>query len=172
MSKRNPGFVLAAAVAGILVALSAAAADTGKLQKADQLKAEPFRDARTVSTLAAGDNVEILKRQGGWFQVKSAKGSGWVHMLSVRRGEAGKASGESDTTALLALASGRAGTGKVVATTGIRGLNEEQLKAAKYSESELRFSDSLVQSATDAQKFAARGKLAPRTMDYLPAPTE
>ena len=93
-------------------------------------------------------------------------------MLSVRRGEAGKASAESDVSGLLGLASGRAGTGKVIATTGIRGLNEEQLKAAKYSESEIKLSDSLVESLAEARKFAVLGKLAPRKIDYLPAPTE
>ena len=61
-----------------------------RVLKTDNLMAEPFRDAKTVGSLATGDNVEILKKQGGWFQVKSAKGSGWVRMLSIRRGEARK----------------------------------------------------------------------------------
>ena len=172
MRKRHRGRLRVLAVAGLLAALAAAAADTGRLQKAEQLKSQPFRDATTISTLAAGDKVEIIKRQGGWLQVKSARGGGWVRMLSVRRGEAGKASGASEAAGLLGLASGRAGTGTVVATTGIRGLSEEQLKAASYSESELKLSDSFVQSAADARKFAAKGKLVPRTIAYLPAPAE
>jgi hypothetical protein len=172
MSKPYIGLTLFLALAGLLAAMPAATAETGTLLKADQLKAEPFRDANAVSTLAPGDKVEILQRQGGWFRVKTAKGGGWVRMLSVRRGEAVKANAEGEVSGLLGLASGRAGTGKVVATTGIRGLNEEQLKAAKYSESELKFSDSLVGNLAEARKFAAKGKLAPRKIDYLPAPTE
>lgn len=172
MNKTRVGHIFAMALAGLLVALPAAAAESGRLLKADQLKAEPFRDAKTISALAAGDKVDILKRQGGWLQVKSSKGNGWVRMLSVRRGEAAKTSGAGDAAGLLGLASGRAGTGKIVATTGIRGLSEEQLKAAKYSESELKVSDSFVESAAEARKFAAKGKLAPRKMDYLPAPAE
>ena len=170
MRKTHVGCILA--LACILAALPAVAAESGKLRKADVLKAEPFRDAKTISALAAGDKVDILKRQGGWLQVKSSKGSGWVRMLSVRTGEASKSSGAGDAAGLLGLASGRAGTGKVVATTGIRGLNEEQLKAAKYSESELKLSDSFVESAAEARKFAAKGKLVARKMDYLPAPEE
>jgi hypothetical protein len=104
--------------------------------------------------------------------VKTAKGDGWVRMLSVRRGEARKASAEGEVSGLLGLASGRAGTGKVVATTGIRGLSEEQLKAAKYSESELKLSDSFVETLAEARKFAARGKLVPRNIDYLSAPAQ
>ena len=166
----GPAFVLA--LAGLFAAVPAVATETGTLLKADQLKVEPFRDAKAVSTLAPGDRVEILRRQGGWFRVKTGKGRGWVRMLSVRRGEAGKASAANEVGGLLGLASGRAGTGKVVATTGIRGLNEEQLKAAKYSESELGLSDSFGESLVEARKFAAKGKLAPRRIDYLPAPTE
>lgn len=172
MSKPHFEPILVLVLAALLTAVPAAAVETGALLKADELKAEPFRDANAVATLTSGDKVEILKRQGGWFRVKTAKGTGWVRMLSVRRGEAGKANAGGEVSGLLGLASGRAGTGKVVATTGIRGLNEEQLKAAKFSESELKLSDSLIGSPAEARKFAARGKLAPRRIDYLPAPTE
>ena len=144
------------------------AAENGTALKADAIRVEPFGDAETVATLSAGDKVEILKKDGGWLQVKSAKGSGWVRMLSIRKGEARKGSG--DAAGLLGLASGRAGTGKVVATTGIRGLNEEELKSAKFNAAELKLAESSATSRTEAQKFAAQGKLAARKFDYLPEP--
>jgi hypothetical protein len=89
-------------------------------------------------------------------------------MLSVRKGKAAR--GGSDASGLLGLASGRAGTGKVVATTGIRGLNEEELKAAKFDGKELERAESYATSKQAAAKFAAQGKLAARKFDYLPAP--
>ena len=144
------------------------AGEAGTALKADDLKAEPFRDAKTVGSLTAGDNVEILKKEGGWFQVKSAKGSGWVRMLSLRRGEARKDS--VDAAGVLGLASGRAGTGSVVATTGIRGLSEEDLKAAKYNEVELRKAESFAVTEAEARRFAAEGKLVARKVEYLSAP--
>ena len=143
------------------------AAESGTALKADDLKTEPFRDAKTVAKLATGDKVDILKKDGGWYQVKSAKGKGWVRMLSIRKGDARKGGG---TSGVLALASGRAGTGKVVATTGIRGLNEEELKAAKFDEAEVKRAESYASSKAEAAKFAAAGKLAARPFDYLPAP--
>ncbi|OGS96053.1 MAG: ligand-binding protein SH3 [Gallionellales bacterium RBG_16_56_9] len=155
-------------VLGALLAMPAHAAETGTALKADAIKAEPFRDAKTVATLAAGDKVEIVKKNGGWLQVKSAKGNGWVRMLSVRKGEARKATG--DAAGLLGMASGRAGTGKVVATTGIRGLNEEELKSAQFNEAELKRAESYATGKPEAQKFAAQGRLAARQFDYLPAP--
>lgn len=146
----------------------AQAAESGAAIKSDELKAEPFRDARTVGKLATGDKVDILKKDGGWLQVKSAKGSGWVRMLSIRRGEARKSSAGAEVAGLAGLASGRAGTGRVVATTGIRGLNEEELKAAKFNEAEVKLAESYLTSRADAQKFASKGKLKAQQMDYLP----
>jgi hypothetical protein len=142
------------------------ATEIGSALKADEIKAEPFRDAKTVGSLASGDKVEIINKDGGWLRVKSAKGSGWVRMLSIRKSASGKAS--SNAAGILALASGRAGTGKVVATTGIRGLNEEELKAAHFNAEQLALAESYSTSKTQAQQFAAQGKLKPRTMDYLP----
>ncbi|MDO8312894.1 MAG: SH3 domain-containing protein [Sideroxyarcus sp.] len=135
--------------------------------KADELKAEPFRDAKTVKNLAAGEKVGIVSKEGGWLKVKAGKSSGWVRMLSVRKGDAKP--GSSNASGLLALASGRAATGKVVATTGIRGLNEEELKAARFNEQEIQLAESYAVSKSDAQQFAAQGKLVPRQFDYLPA---
>jgi len=152
----------------LLIVTTALAGEAGSALKADVLKAEPFRDAKTVGSLAAGDRVEILQKQGGWFRVKSAKGSGWVRMLSIRRGSARK--GTDAAAGLLGLASGRAGTGQVVATTGIRGLSEEELKAATYNDTELKKVESYATTRTDAQQFATSGKLTARKVDYLPAP--
>lgn len=152
----------------LLAAGTALAGEAGTLLKRDDLMAEPFKDAKVIGSLAAGDSVEILNKQGGWFQVKTAKGSGWVRMLSVRRGEARK--GSVDASGILGLASGRAGTGQVVATTGIRGLSEEQLKAAKYNEAEVKRIDSYAVTQAEAKKFAAEGRLTARKVDYLSAP--
>lgn len=152
----------------LLVTGSTWAAETGTALKNDDIKAEPFRDARTIAPLVKGESVDILKKEGGWYKVKSGKGSGWVRMLSIRKGEARK---ESNAAAgLLGLASGRAGTGKVVSTTGIRGLNEEDLKAAKFDEAELKRLDSYAVTKDKAQPFAKQGGLAPRKFDYPPAP--
>ena len=155
-------------ICALLLSGALHAAKSGTALKADDLKAEPFRDAKTVAKLATGDKVDILKKDGGWYQVKSAKGKGWVRMLSIRKGDARK--GSSGASGVLALASGRAGTGKVVATTGIRGLNEEELKAAKFDEAELKRAESYASNKPEAAKFAASGKLAARPFDYLPAP--
>ncbi len=145
----------------------ALAGEAGVMSKADELKAEPFRDAKVVKALPAGEKLNIVSKQGGWFNVKVGKSKGWVHMLSVRKGGAKK--GGSAASGLLALNAGRAGTGKVVATTGVRGLNEEELKAASFNAAEMARADSYVSNKAEAKNFATQGKLVARAFDYLPA---
>lgn len=151
-----------------LLAMPAFAAETGSVIKTDGIKVEPFRDAKTIATLAVGDKVEIVKKNGGWLQIKSPKGNGWVHMLNVRKGGVRKDSGVIG--GLLGMASGRAGTGKVVGTTGIRGLNEVELQSAKYNETELNLVESYTINRAEAKMFAIQGKLVARKFDYLPSP--
>lgn len=139
------------------------AGETGTARKPSELKSEPYRDAETLGTLAPGDKVEIVTALRGWFSVRSAKGSGWVRMLDIRRGQARP--GIADRDELFALASGRAGTGQVVASTGIRGLGEEELKAAAFDEAELKKLDSYQTSQAAAEKFASRGGLKARVVD-------
>jgi hypothetical protein len=146
---------------------SAMAGETGTLTKTDELKAEPFRDAKTVKRLAMGEKVDILSIDGGWYKAKVGKARGWVRMLSVRKGDAQK--GASTASGLLALSSGRSGTGKIVATTGVRGLNEEELKAATFNEAELLRAEANASSKVDAATFAKQGMLVARSFDYLPA---
>jgi len=140
--------------------------ESGTALKADDIRAEPFGDAATVGKLQRDDRVEILKKDGGWLQINSSKGNGWVRMLSIRKGDAAKV---ASADGLLGMASGRAGTGKVVATTGIRGLNEEELKTARFNEAEVTLVESYTSSKADAADFAARGKLVARPFAYLAA---
>jgi hypothetical protein len=71
---------------------------------------------------------------------------------------------------VLGIASGRAGTGKVVSTTGIRGLNEEELKSAKFNADELKLAESFATTRADADGFAKKGELKSQKFDYLPEP--
>ena len=150
-----------------ICATSVWAGEPGTTLTPDEIKAVPFRDAKAVGTLGRGETVDILKRQGGWYQVSSAKGNGWVRMLSVRKGAARKA---NEVAGLAGLASGRAGTGKVVATTGVRGLSEEELKAAQFNESEVNNLEAQTVSKDDSRRFAAQGKLKSSRFDYLAKP--
>ncbi len=157
-------FLPAPIIAVLLISGMAQAAETGTTIKPDSLRDAPYADASVVATLPASSRVEIIKKDGGWYQIKSPQGAGWIKLLSVRKGGAAP---RGDLSGLAALSSGRAGTGKIVSTTGIRGLNEEQLKAARYDAKQLTLADSFTSSRTEAQKFAAGARLAARQIDYL-----
>lgn len=153
-----------------LLSLAAAAQESGVVLKDDVLRIEPFADAKTVGNVVKGAQVSIVKKTGGWYQVKAGKTQGWVRMLSIRRGEATKVDVGKEVGGLAALSSGRAGTGQIVSTTGVRGLSEEELKGAKFNEAQLMKAQSFAASQGDAQDFAAKGKLKGRKFDYLPEP--
>lgn len=144
----------------------ALAAETGTALRDDTLRKEPYADAKSAGTLKRNDKVDIIGKQGAWLQVKTRQASGWVRLLSVRR-----TSGSSNEAAgVLGLASGRTGTGQVVSTTGVRGLNEEELKSAKFNEEEVKQLEGDSVSADEGRKFADAGGLKSRKLDYLPAP--
>jgi uncharacterized protein YgiM (DUF1202 family) len=153
-----------------LLPAGALAQEAGIALKDDTLRAEPYADARTAGTVKKGDTVSILKRTSGWYQVKSGRNQGWLRMLSVRRGQAAKGSAAAEAGGVAALSTGRAGTGQVVSTTGVRGLSEEELKAASFDEAQVRKAESHAVSAADAGAFAAKAGLKARRFDYLAGP--
>ncbi len=147
--------------------LQAALAETGTALKNDSLRSEPFADAKTTGSFIRGENLEILKKQGAWLQIKTKKSTGWVRLLSVKRGAATTG---NQAAGVLAAASGRAGTGQVVSTTGVRGLSEEELKAAKFNETEVKTMESYTLTADEGRSFANAGNLKPITFANLKAP--
>ncbi|MFN0317914.1 MAG: SH3 domain-containing protein [Burkholderiales bacterium] len=145
------------------------AQEPGTAVKQDDIKAEPFKDAATLGAMKKGETVSILKKQGGWMQIKAAQGSGWVRVLSVRKGTGG-GSAASEIAGVAGVATGRAGTGQVVSTTGVRGLGEEDLKGAKFNEEELKKAEAAAITAEAAKQFAAQADLVARSVVWLPEP--
>ena len=147
-------------------AMPAWGADFARTIRATELKAQPYSDARTLESLPSRSRVEVLKRQSGWTQVKTATASGWVKMLSLQleAGTRGKR-GDSGLGALFNIAStGKSGS---TVTTGVRGLSEEQLKNTKPDPQALQAAKRNAVSAQEARRFAAEGKLEAQSVDYL-----
>lgn len=144
------------------------AADFGVALKADQLVAEPFNDAKTTGNILRGDNVEIITKKGAWLHIKSKKSTGWVRLLSIKHTNIAS----NSTKGILDVASGRAGTGQVVSTTGVRGLSAEELKSAKFSEEEMKAMESYAETSEQAKKFADAGQLQATKMNYFASSTK
>lgn len=146
-----------------------ALAESGVALKDDHIRAEPYSDAKVAGSITRNQKVEILSRKGAWLNIKTTKTKGWVRLLSVKRGAASAGASSSD---VLNMASGRSGTGKVVATTGVRGLNEEDLKSAKFDEPQVKVLEGYTQSAAQGRKFAGSAGLKAAKLEYLPAPAQ
>lgn len=143
---------------------SLAAAEPAQTTKADSLREKPFVDAKVILPLKTGQTVDIKKREGAWYSVNVSGKTGWVPMLSIRRtGQAATVSAGS----LAQTASGRTSTGNVVATTGVRGLNEEELSEATFSEEAVAAAEKLRVSPEEGKSFARDGGLAPRPVPAL-----
>jgi hypothetical protein len=154
-----------------LTLTAAAFAEVGSTIKDTPLRDKPFVDAKTLTNLPARTNVEIIERKGGWTRVKAAGKTGWVRMLDVRVGQA-QAAGKTSTQDVTALATGRSGSGNIAATSGIRGLSEEELKNAKANPDELKKLDKFIVTDKDAGAYALKNKLQRQSVGYLPTPAE
>lgn len=152
-----------------MILATAVAAEPAITVRATELKKEPYADAQTIATLPSQARVEILRRQGGWTQIKAQDAAlGWVRMLSLRLGDGTARKGDSGIGSLLNLA--RSGSSGTTVATGVRGLSEEDLKNAEPNPEELQRMEQLAATSQDARNFAGSASLSSRQIDYLPAP--
>ncbi len=144
------------------------AAETGYTLRPTQLKAKPFLEAETVTTLPEKSQVEILVREGAWMQIKTKeKQQGWVRMLSVRLGNPDqKTQGGNLLSAILFYDRPRPVTTATV-TTGVRGFSEEDLAKAVPNPAEVVKMKSFTATPANAQQLAAMGKLEQRKVTYF-----
>ncbi|MDP2246493.1 MAG: SH3 domain-containing protein [Nitrosomonadales bacterium] len=150
------------------------AVEPGKTIVAADLKQHPFSDAPTITNLASDTELEVIKRQGGWMQVKSGANEGWLKMTAVKLGTGaatqGKGGGGLGTLFNLAT-TGRSGSSGVTVTTGIRGLGQEELKNAQPDHAAVQKMETFVGARNEAASFASGGKLQAQKVEYLGAAT-
>jgi len=152
-----------------LILATAAVAESAFTVRTTELKKEPYTDAETIATLPDQARVEILRRQGGWTQIKAqSTAQGWVKMLSLRLGDGMARKGDSGIGSLLSVA--RSGSSGTTVATGVRGLSEEDLKNTRPNPEELQKMERLASTSQDARKFATSAKLGSQQIDYLSAP--
>ncbi len=132
------------------------------------LYAEPYSDARKLTTLKAKQQVTVLKRKGGWYQVQGGGNTGWLRMSRVRFG-AGvvERSGEGLEQTLRFLSTGRSGADGVTVATGIRGLEAADVANATPDHQAVARLERFRSSAESARRYAAGAKLKTQPLGYL-----
>ncbi|HYD80632.1 MAG TPA: hypothetical protein VEC06_12555 [Paucimonas sp.] len=158
-----------------LLLASAAQAEPAVTTRATDLLAQAFSDAATVASLAADTKVEVLRRNGAWSEVKTAAGqTGWVRMLALKFGDgsAKPAAGQAANPlgALNALVSAGRTSNNATVTTGVRGLDAEDLQNAQANPEELKKLRKFAADKPAAQAFARQAKLEANQVEYLPPP--
>lgn len=155
---RSTRVILIAAIA-LLSWTAALANERGVVIRAGDLFAEPFIDAAKLGPLASNQPVTIVERKGGWLAVEVGGRRGWVRMLNVRL-EA-QARPATNTAAL------RTGsTGRTVAT-GVKGLDDVDIRNASIDRDQLAQLGELAVSSDDARQRAIQDNLKEAKVDYL-----
>jgi hypothetical protein len=133
--------------------------------RATDLKHEPASDSATLAALAENTAVEVLERKSGWTRVKAQPGEGWVRMLALRFGGTAPAKpGATGLTQLFSVA--RTGTSGTQVTTGVRGLDAEQIANAQPNPAELAKLETFASDREAAAGFATQGKLSATAVAY------
>jgi hypothetical protein len=149
------------------LAAPAGAAQSAFTVRSTEIKQQPFSDAKTIATLAGKSGVEVLSRRGGWVNISSSKGNGWVRMLSLRSDNTAKKRGDSGLQSLINV--GRSGSSGITVATGVRGLSEEDLKNARPNPVEFEKLQRYAVNKAKAERFAHDARLKSRQLDYLPS---
>lgn len=158
----------------LLLAAAQAQADSAHTIRPTELHADSQSDAATLATLPENTALEVLQRRGAWSQVKSATQTGWVRMLNLRfDAKAGAAPTSASGNPLGGLtgllASGRT-SNSGTDTTGVRGMNEEDLNKAQANLTEFKKMQGFATDKSVAQAFGKRSKLKVATVPYLADP--
>lgn len=159
------------AILTLSMASSLALAAPGVALKDENLLSQANATSAAVGKMTKGMAVDIVARQGGWLQVKAGKSQGWVRLLSVRAGSGGTgSSGLAGVAGVAGAATQKSDPSRVVAVAGVRGLNEEDLKGAKFNAAELAKVESYTVGASQAQAFADKSGLKAVKVKALPKP--
>ena len=142
------------------------AASSGYMVRDTQVRLTPNNDAKTVFDLKTGNSINILSRQGGWYKIKNVKEKvGWVRMTSLRLGSARKEKGDRGLLSTFKFFS-KGKSGKVVASTGVRGLDADDFANATPDHKAVEGLSKFSVSNRVATNFAISGKLKAVSIEF------
>jgi len=145
--------------------------------------------SKRVGQVSAGTPVDIIQRQGGWKKINSMEGSlsGWVRSYQVRDKTSAATVAvetESDSRGFLAglasfsrkassfFKSDKGNTSSGTATIGVRGLSEDEIKAARADFAEFEKMKLFTSSKKRARSFAKKGGLSSIKVPHIGGPKQ
>jgi len=157
---------------GLLAGVAGPAwAEPVTVERDSSLFAEPRTGAGVTGNLAKGATGDALARQGAWVQVRSGAMTGWLYSFNVRFGTVSAGSGDGPGAgSALGRVFGPRQRVNVTATIGIRGLDEEDLKQARFDGAQLQTLDSFAATPDQAETRAGTVGLSATSVEYLSQP--
>ena len=141
----------------------ASAQEQAVLERDAALLSEPRNGAPVVAQLKQGASGEVIARKGAWVNLRTASGSGWLFSFNVRFQAAGTPAGAAKPS----VAAPPARRGPITATIGIRGLDEEDMRQARFDPAQMRLLDQYAASRQDSEQAARASGLAPARVEYF-----
>ncbi len=147
--------------AGLLIGTAALASERGLMIRAGDLFEQPFIDAKKLGPLTPNQPVTIIERRGGWVSVDAGGKRGWVRLLNLRLEPAVQPTAGRSTAAL------RTGsTGRIVAT-GVKGLDEADIRSASLDRGQLAQLELLGVTDDAAKQYGSQNQLKESLIAYL-----
>lgn len=150
-----------------LAAAGTAAAQQVTLERDTPLYSEPRLESSQVTQLKQGAAGEVLGKQGGWLNLKTPAGTGWLFSFNVRFPSQKADGGDTGAGAALGRLTGARRTPSVASSIGIRGLEEEDLRQATFDARQMKLLDEYAASKEAAEQGARAAGLAPAKVEYL-----
>jgi hypothetical protein len=154
-------------IALILAASMPVAAQQVTLERDSPLYAAPRMEGAPVAQLRQGETGEVLGKQGAWLNLKTPAATGWLFSFNVRFPAQKTDGAEQDTGAALGRVFGPRRNVAVTSSIGVRGIEEEDLKQARFDGEQMKLLDSYVATREAAESRARAAGLAPVKVDYL-----
>lgn len=159
------------AIVVLFCTIGTAYAEKAVTRYALHLYASPYFDADTTIGLKKHTAVTVVNRKGAWMQVEANQSRGWLRLHQIRLGD-GKRKRKSGFTGLSYLLNvsqtGRSGARGITATTGIRGLDADDLTNAKPDKQAVENLATNAVSTEEAKIFARTNGLKTVAVPHLP----
>lgn len=157
-------------IGAALISTMTMADTTAIVKHATPLLEEPNATAIPLIQLQGEEQVMIIDRQGGWYQVKaSVEALGWLRLFHLQFKQERYQPDNLPIRELTGLV--RGGHRQVTSSTGVRGLDKVSIANAKPDFEQLLLLRSYQQSVVEAQQFASQAQLqADRSVQLREAP--
>lgn len=156
-------------VAVAVAAAGGAAAQQVTLERDSPLYSEPRLESAPVTQLKQGASGDVVGKEGGWLNLRTPAGTGWLFSFNVRFPSQKADGSDTGSGAALGRVFGPRRRSSVTSSIGIRGLEEEDLKQATFDARQMKLLDDHATTRQAAEQGARAAGLAPTKVDYLDA---